>query len=367
MAADGRPRVLIVDDTPENLHILNGILKDDYVVLAAVNGEKALALTGRDPPPDIVLLDVMMPGTDGYEVCRRLKADQRTSAIPVLFVTALASEESEAKGLALGAADYITKPFKPDLVKARVQNHLQLKMYRDHLEHLVQERTSELEATRDVAIETLGSISEFRDTDTGGHVRRTMRYIRILAERLQRQPKYADELDARVIDSLSRSAALHDIGKVGIPDGILHKPARLDPDEMAEMKEHTTKGWLALNYGTERLGPDSFLHMAQEMALSHHERWDGKGYPKGLKGEEIPLSGRLMAIADVYDALISHRVYKPSLSHATAVGMLYEGRGTAFDPEILDVFLEMQESFRLAALEFADTDEERANLQPITT
>ena len=352
---DEKQRVLVVDDTPENIHILMGILRDYYTVMAANNGERALKLASMDPQPDLILLDIMMPGMDGYEVCGRLKADANTAQIPVLFVTALTSDENEAKGLEIGALDYITKPFNPVIVKARVKNHLELKRYSDQLELMVREKTSELLLTRDVTIETLGSLAEYRDPETGGHIKRTMYYVKLLAERLQRYPQFAAYLNQEMIDHLFKSAPLHDVGKVGVPDSILLKPGKLTAEEFEEIKNHTIYGRDALSVSASKLGVNSFLKVAQEMAYTHHERWDGSGYPQGLKGEEIPISGRLMAVADVYDALISQRVYKPAMPHDQAVKIIEEGREKAFDPDIVDVFIELEGEFQKIALHFTDS------------
>lgn len=356
-------KVLIVDDTPENIQVLMETLKDEYRIVAAINGEKALQLANADPMPDIILLDIMMPGMDGYEVCKRLKADEKTVAIPVIFVTAMTQEENEQKGLDLGAADYITKPFQPGLVKARVRNHLELKRHRDHLEALVLERTRELQMTQEVTIESMGALAEYRDPETGGHIKRTQNYVRLLAEHLKNHPKFKAVLDDETADLLYKSAPLHDIGKVGIPDIILLKPGRLTDEEFEEMKKHTLMGRNAIRASSKRLGDNSFLRIAVEIAYTHQEKYDGSGYPQGLKKEEIPVSGRLMAIADVYDALISKRVYKPPFSHSKAVSIIKEGKGRHFDPDMVDAFLEIQEAFRKVALDFADFEEEREALR----
>jgi len=351
-------RVLIVDDSPENIHILMEILKDHCDVSVAINGEKALKIAAMEPSMDLILLDIMMPGMDGYEVFAKLKANRKTANIPVIFVTALTADEDEAKGLELGAADYITKPFNPALVRARVKNHLELKDYRDKLEEMVREKTNELMITRDVAIETIGSLAEYRHFETGFHIKRTMNYVRLLAEKLKDHPNFKDFLNEDRIEHLWKSAPLHDIGKVGVPDSILMKPGKLTPEEFAEMQRHAIFGRDALDCSTSKLGPNSFLNIAQEMAYTHHEKWDGTGYPQGLKGAEIPVSGRLMAVADVYDALITRRVYKPAFPHHQAVDIIRDGSGTAFDPEIVEVFLQYEDDFRRIALDFADITDE---------
>ncbi len=363
MTNESTSRVLIVDDTPENIQVLMETLKAEHALLAAKNGEKALRLAFAEPRPDVILLDIMMPGMDGYEVCKQLKADVRTKDIPVLFITALTEEEDEARGLALGAVDYITKPFRPGLVKMRVRNQLELKRHRDHLDLLVKERTRELALTKEVTIESLATLAECRDPETGGHIKRTQHYVKALAQRILPHSRFAPLLDDEVIELLYLSAPLHDVGKVGVPDAILLKPGKLTDEEFVEMKKHTLYGRDSLAKAEEKLGGNSFLRQAKEIAYSHHERWDGKGYPQGLAGENIPVAARIMAIADVYDALISRRVYKPPFPVAKAVAIIAEGRGTQFDPDLCDAFLEMQDEFRMIALEFADFEEERANLQ----
>ncbi len=347
-------KVLVVDDTPENIYVLMGILKDEFDVSVASNGEKALKIVSMVPDIDLILLDIMMPEIDGYEVCARLKADKKTEAIPVIFVTALASEENEAKGLELGAVDYITKPFNPALVKARVKNHLELKCYRDRLESMVREKTSELEITRDAMIESLALLAENRHLETGSHIKRTMKYVRILADKLKEHPKFKNFLSDEFIEHVEKTAPLHDIGKVGVPDSILLKPGKLTKEEFREMQKHAKFGHNALSYSDPRLESNVFLKLAREMAYTHHEKWNGTGYPRGLKGDEIPLSGRLMAVADVYDAITTARVYKTAQSHDQAVDEIQKCSGTAFDPEIVKIFLECEKDFYRIAQEFKD-------------
>lgn len=352
-----RPNILLVDDVPANLRILVDTFRGQYEVRVATSGREALEILRGGWMPDIVLLDIMMPEMDGYEVCRRLKADSATAGIPIVFVTAMTDADDEAKGLELGAVDYVTKPFRPNLVKARVRNHLELKRHRDHLEQLVRERTVELEQTRQITIESLAGLAETRDPETGGHINRTRNYVLILAAYISgRRPEL---LDMKTVELLHASAPLHDIGKVGVPDRILLKPGKLTDEEFGEMKKHTLYGRNALARVEARLGSNSFLRLAAEIAWTHHEKWDGSGYPQGLVGEAIPLSGRLMALADVYDALVSRRVYKPPLTHSQAVAIISEGRGKHFDPGIVDAFLATAEAFRSVASEYADSPEER--------
>jgi len=356
-------RILVVDDTPENIQILAEILQDDYTVIAATNGYKALQLAKKTPRPDIVLLDVMMPGIDGFEVCARLKSEADTKDIPVIFVTALSDVGDQAEGLAVGAVDYITKPINPGLVKARIKNQLELKRHQDRLQELVEQRTEELKLTQEITIAAMGAMAEYRDPETGSHIRRTQNFVRALAIQCSLNPKYASSLDERTIEMLYQSAPLHDIGKVGIRDEILLKPGKLTEAEFEEMKKHAELGRDAISALERRLGHNSFLRYAREIAETHQEKWDGTGYPYGLQADEIPISGRLMAIADVYDALISRRVYKPPLPHSEAVRIVAEGKGNHFDPDMVDAFLEIQEQFRDIALEFFDDEEEEQMLR----
>ena len=361
--------LLIVDDTETNIDILletlSSITND---IAVALDGMAALD-TARQSPPDLILLDIMMPGIDGYEVCRRFKADPALCDIPIIFITAMSEIDNKTRGFELGAVDYITKPFEVVEVRARVKTHLALQQVRDVLarqnellEIKVRERTHELAMTQEVTIESMAALAEYRDPETGGHIQRTKNYVRVLARRLQNQPRFKDILTDEVIELLYLSAPLHDIGKVGIRDHILLKPGKLTDEEMEEMKRHTVYGRDALKVAADKLGDNSFLRFAMEIAYSHQEKWDGSGYPEGLKGEEIPVSGRLMALADVYDALISKRVYKPPFTHQRAVEIIRQGKGAHFDPGMTDAFMEIQEEFRQIALRFVDFDEERITL-----
>ncbi len=359
-----RATVLVVDDTPDNLSLISGLLKDDYKVKVANGGERALRIAAAENTPDLILLDIMMPEMDGYEVCRRLKASAQTCDIPVIFLTAKAEVDDEKKGFELGAVDYITKPISPPIVMARVRTHLALKASADflrdkaaYLEAEVAKRTREVAAIQDVTILAMASLAETRDTDTGNHIRRTQFYVKALAEKLRNQPRFSAYINDASISMLFKSAPLHDIGKVGIPDRILLKPGRLDPAEFEIMKTHTTLGYDAITHAEKLLGSQvDFLDMAKEIALSHQEKWDGSGYPQGLAGDDIPVSARLMALADVYDALISRRVYKEGMPHEQAVGIIEAGRGSHFDPDIVDAFIEIQEDFRAIAARYADSD-----------
>lgn len=360
--------VMVVDDIEINIDLLFETLNGTYQVIVAMDGFTALEIV-EENPPDLILLDILMPGMDGYEVCRRLKANAKTRSIPIVFVTSMNETEDETKGLELGAIDYLTKPVSPAIVLARVKNHLELKLAKEELENQneileqkVQERTLELALTQEATIESMAVLAEYRDPETGGHIQRTKNYVRALAVYLMEHPRFRDYLDESATELLYKSAPLHDIGKVGIADQILLKPGKLTRKEFQEMKKHAAYGHGAILAAQGKLGANSFLRFAGEIALTHHEKWDGTGYPKGLAGEEIPISGRLMALADVYDALISKRVYKPPFTHKKAVKMIARGKGKHFDPDIVEAFLALSEDFRQIALKYADHDEERRAL-----
>ncbi len=354
--------ILIVDDSPDSLALLSSLLKEVYRVKVAITGEKALEIAVGDDIPDLILLDIMMPNMDGYEVCRLLKQNPKTAGIPVIFLTAKTAAMDEEKGFELGAEDYITKPPSPSILMARIRTHLRLKNVRDfledkneYLEGEVERRTREVGVIQNVTMIAMGSLAETRDNETGNHIRRTQNYIKLLAEKMKTHPGFKEQLTSGTIELLYKSAPLHDIGKVGIPDKILKKPGKLDPDEFEVMKKHTTIGRDAIIAAEKNLGSHtSFLSLAREIAWSHHEKWDGSGYPRGLAGDAIPLPGRLMAIPDVYDALISERVYKKAFTHEETVNIIKQGVGTHFDPDIANHFLEISEKFREIAIAFSD-------------
>jgi len=356
-----RSRILIVDDEKFYIDLLVNLLQDDYQISIAKNGESALKRALNSHPPDLILLDVMMPDIDGYEVCRQLKQNPGTANIPVIFLTVKSEINDEIHGFELGAVDYISKPMSPPIVKTRVNNHLILSRSKKLLENQtrlleqqVEERTREIAKTQDVAIYCMASLAETRDNETGYHIRRTQHYIRLLSEHLKTHPDYSHYLNDKNIALLFKSAPLHDIGKVGVPDKILLKPGKLNDDEWQQMKSHSQIGYNALFRAEEELGSSSFLEIAKEIALTHHEKWDGSGYPQGLKGNEIPISGRFMAIADVYDALISKRVYKHAFSHEQAVKIILVEKGTHFDPDIVDAFEQLQAEFELISKKYSD-------------
>lgn len=368
--APQKPLVLVVDDAPQNLSLMDDLLSDAYVVKVAPNGPRALKIARSTPQPELILLDIMMPEMDGYDVCRQLKADPQTHDIPVIFLTAKTQLADEHLGFALGAVDYITKPISPAIVLARIRTHLTLrsaavflKDQNAYLEAEVARRIQETRLTEEATIVAMTSLAETRDNETGHHILRTQRYVRALAQALRNHPRFAHYLHAEAIDLLFRSAPLHDIGKVGIPDRILLKPGKLDADEFEIMKTHTTLGHVAIERAKAHIGrPIAFLDVAGEIALSHQEKWDGSGYPQGLAGDAIPISARLMAVADVYDALISRRVYKEAFSHDHALRIMVEGKGRHFDPDVIDAFLSIQDSCQAIALEFSDSDADIAEL-----
>jgi putative two-component system response regulator len=359
--------VLVVDDTPDNLMLMSGLLKDYYKVKVANSGERALKIAQSDTPPDLILLDIMMPEMDGYEVCKRLKSDINTRNIPVIFLTAKTEVDDETHGFELGASDYVTKPISPPIVLARVKAHLAIKKVQDFLqdknafmEDEINRRIAEMIAIQDVTIHAMASLAETRDNETGNHIRRTQHYVKLLAEKLRNNPRFAYFLnDDKTIELLFKSAPLHDIGKVGIPDKILLKPGRFEPEEFEIMKTHTTIGRDTILQAEKELGIEvPFLRLAKEIAYSHQEKWDGSGYPEGLSGDDIPISARLMAVADVYDALISRRVYKAGMPHEKAIEIIMEGKGKHFDPDVADAFLELSEEFKRIAATFVDSDED---------
>jgi len=318
--------ILIVDDAPLNLRVLAGILEPQYQIVPATGGAAALAAALAAPRPDLVLLDVNMPGMDGFEVCRRLKTDPRTRAIPVIFVTALGEVEDERRGFEAGAVDYVLKPVRAPIVLARVATQLALADQNRALEEKVNERTAELNATRLEIIRRLGRAAEYKDNETGMHVLRMSFYSRAIA--------LAAGCGAEFAETLLQAAPMHDIGKIGIPDRILLKPGKLDDEEWKLMRRHPQIG-----AGIIGRHPSPLLEMARQVALTHHEKWDGNGYPRNLRGADIPLEGRIVALADVFDALTTERPYKKAWPVEEALALVRRERGAHFDPELTDAFL----------------------------
>ncbi len=360
-----REVILIVDDSPDVLMTISELLKADYHLRVANSGAKALQLASADPP-DLILLDVLMPEMTGHQVCRRLKGDPETREVPVIFLTSMADEADEEEGFILGAVDYIAKPVSGPILKARLKLHLSLKLAKDFINDKnqflvsqVSKRARELEHIQDVTIQALASVAETRDNETGHHILRTQNFVRALAEHLQRQPRFALTLTQSNIDLMVKSAPLHDIGKVGIPDHILLKPGKLTPEEFEQMKRHPSLGMEALERAERLTGRSApFLQMAKEIAWCHHEKWDGNGYPRGLAGERIPVSARLMALADVYDALVSPRVYKRAMSHDEATRIIVAGRGAHFDPLVVDAFLVLADVFMAISARYKEEEAE---------
>ncbi|MDR3321333.1 MAG: response regulator [Synergistaceae bacterium] len=352
-----RSTVLVVDDTALNIDILEAALSDRYETITAMDGETALAIVEKTPP-DIILLDVVMPGMSGYDVCIKLKENPETVDIPVIFLTAMTDIHDKARGFELGAVDYMVKPFAILEVQARLDVHLSLlnakkalKEQNEMLEIKVRERTQELAITQGVIIEAMASLAETRDSETADHVMRTRYYVEALCAKLRPHPKFKDYLTSIHASDLGTAATLHDIGKVGVPDHILLKPARLTPEEYEEIKKHATYGHEILSKLVSRLPNNMFLKLADEIAWTHHEKWDGNGYPRKLKGEEIPIPGRLMAIADVYDAIVSPRVYKAPMPHDEAVGFIIGESGRHFDPDVAEALRQLGSTFQYIARE----------------
>jgi putative two-component system response regulator len=335
--------ILVVDDTPENLMILTDILKPFYKVKVANNGIKALNLIAAGHIPDLILLDIMMPELSGYEVCKKLKSDPFTRSIPILFVTALTEGKDEAEGLSLGAVDYITKPLNASIVLARIRTQITLLQYQRNLEQKLAERTEEIVHTRMEVIRQLGRAAEYKDNETGTHILRMSAYAKIIAQKIG--------LDTARTELIFLSAAMHDIGKIGTPDSILKKEGALSLEEWEIVKEHPLQG-------AEIIGnhQSALLQTARIVALTHHEKFDGTGYPYGIKGHDIPLTGRIVAIADVFDALTSKRPYKEAWSMEQAVAYLEEQKGKHFDPELVDAFLSCEEEIKAIMEQFKDAE-----------
>ncbi|MCL2191051.1 MAG: response regulator [Treponema sp.] len=348
---DNKPTILIVDDVEINIMILEEILRDDYGVLAASNGRQGLeALRSAKVLPKLVLLDVVMPEMNGREMFEEMKADARLGRIPAIFITA--ENDSESELLAAGAVDFINKPFLPEIVKLRVRNQIALKNYSDNLEKMVEEKTAEATKTLDNALQGLANAIEYRNLESGEHVRRTQLYVQALCEHLiESGSAYAGDLIELQPDTIMKSMALHDIGKISIPDRILLKPGRLDPDEYEIMKTHTTRGAQIIGELGD-IGSSMYLKHCEDICYAHHERWDGRGYPRQLAGTDIPLVARLAAASDVYDALVSVRVYKPAMPCSEAVNMIVEARGTQFDPLVVDALVAIQDRFQAITVKY---------------
>ena len=362
MSTENNATVLVIDDSPENLFVLSELLRPQYRVLAATSGERGLRVANDTPRPDLILLDVVMEGMDGYAVFDQLRSNHRTRDIPIIFLTALSDPGDEEWGLLLGAADYIAKPITRAVVLARVRAQLEAKQARDWLKNQnatleaeVARRMAENDLTQQVTIRALAHLAEARDPETGNHILRTQGYVQRMAVGLRAHPRFSATLTDGYIDLLARSAPLHDIGKVGIPDSILLKPGKLTAEEWDVMKTHAKLGSDAIESAERDIKMSlAFLSVAKEIAHWHHEKWDGSGYPDGLVGDAIPIAARLMAIADVFDAVISQRVYKAAMSNEQAREIIAAGSGKHFDPDIAGAFLEGFDDFVAIAERYRD-------------
>jgi len=342
---ENKPAVLVVDDIETNVMILEEILKDDYNVITAYNGMEALEKLKNAPIlPKIILLDVVMPHMDGRELFNKIKSDKAYQRIPIIFITA--ENDSESELLAAGAVDFINKPFLPEIVKLRVRNQIALKNYSDNLEVMVAEKTEEATRTLDNALQGLANVIEHRDLESGEHVKRTQLFVKALIEYLVASNSvYAEDIKRLQPEMIVRSMALHDVGKIAIPDKILLKPGKLDPEEYEIMKTHTTRG-KDIIHELGDINSSIYLKHCEDICYGHHERWDGKGYPRQLKGNEIPLAARLASLADVYDALVCARVYKVAMPYEEALDIIAQGKGTQFDPVVADAIVHIQDEFQ---------------------
>ncbi len=363
-----RKKIFLVDDNVTNLTVGKNTLSEKYDVFTIPSGEKMFKVLEKILP-DMILLDIEMPDMNGYDVIKILKEKEETRSIPVIFVTAKGDAGSELEGLSLGAIDYISKPFSPPLLLKRIEVHLlveeqkkELKNYNENLEEMVLEKTRTVLELQNVILKTVAELVEFRDDETGGHIERTKSYLEILVNALVEQGLYAEEVNSWDKELLLLSAQLHDVGKISIKDSILQKPGKLTDEEFDEMKRHTTNGMKMIDRIEKNTSQNAFLAYAKVLAGYHHEKWNGTGYPHGLSCTDIPLEGRIMAIADVYDALISQRPYKKPFTHEQAVEIITEGRGTHFDPLLADLFLSVASQFDYVAQKINAQNDERTFL-----
>jgi putative two-component system response regulator len=349
--------ILAVDDNPVNLQIIDKLLSTVYQVRVARSGRKALELINNNIDPDLILLDVMMPELDGYEVCKFLKDDAKFKEIPVIFLTALTDSKDEEYGFDVGGVDFIRKPINPATLLARINNHIKIDKKNKALANRVKDNELQLDIIRDITLNSLLNLAKYRDNETGQHIIRTQNYVKVLATKMREYPSYDGQLSAREIELMYKSSPLHDIGKVAVPDSILKKPGSLSSEEFEIMKKHAEYGFEVLSNAEKNSGINeekSFLRVAKEIAYYHHEKWDGSGYPCKLKNQEIPISARFMAVADVYDALINKRVYKPAMPHQKAVEIIKKGKGTQFAPDVIDAFVSIQDEFNDIAKDYPE-------------
>ena len=354
--ANEKQIVMMVDDSMASLTMGKSILKDKYNVYPIDSGEKLLGILQK-VMPDLILLDVSMPEMDGYEVIKRLKASSKTQDIPIIFLTSRDDPGNELEGLSLGAVDYISKPFSPALLIQRIENHLllaarknELKIHNEQLKKMIKEQAEKIQEFQYAVMSTVAEVVEFRNDVIGGHIERTQNCYKILLDKIIEEKLYANITADWDVDFLIPSSLLHDVGKIMISEQILNKPGKLTPEEFDEIKRHTSYGIKVIDRITQITQEHSFLDHARIIAGTHHERWDGKGYPKGLSGEDIPLQGRIMAIIDVYDALIALRPYKQPITSGEAEKIIIDGKGTQFDPELVEVFRKVAPQFAHFAL-----------------
>lgn len=350
-----KSNIILVDDDSVNLMVGKNALSDDYDVLTIPSGEKLLTLL-QTVHPDLILLDISMPGMDGYEVLQKIKEDEQTSDIPVMFLTAKNDAESELHGLTLGAIDYITKPFSTPLLKKRIETLLlflqqkkTLQKYNNNLQAIVQEKTKTVVELQNVVLNTVAELVEYRDNITGAHIGRTQDLLKHLLDEIIRQGVYSNEIIGWDLSFILPSSQLHDVGKIIIPDSILKKRGKLTDEEFDLMKQHPVQGAEIIETIQKSTTEHAFLQHAKTFALYHHEKWNGSGYPYGLKGEDIPLQGRLMAVVDVYDALVSERSYKKQMSHEEAAQIIIEESGSHFDPHLVEIFKIVEGKFKETA------------------
>ena len=358
-------KILIIDPSVEIINSITEIINNEIETDNATSSENALEKIHTRSLPDLIISDVTMKGMSGFKLLEILKANEQTKDIPFIFMKWVNEFIDETRGLELGAVDFIIKPIRPNIVMKIIQNQLELKTYRDSLEELVQERTKEISQMQEATIQILAALAESRNPGSLGHIVRVQKFIKLLALRLKNHSRFSHFLNDYNIDLLYKTSPLHDIGKVGIPDNILLKAGKLNHIEYECIKKHPIFGHDALLHAEKQVGHNSFLSMAREMAHFHQERWDGSGYPQGLKGDEIPISARLLAIVDVYDSLISKRVYKSPKSHFEAVQLIMDQRGKHFDPDIADAFFGLKDKFKEIAIKYADYDEEKEILKKI--
>jgi len=363
-------RIMVVDDTPQNLRLLENLLTErGYRVFALPNGEMALRAAAKHMP-DLILLDIDMPGLTGYEVCERLKRDPQLAEVPVIFISALSETADKVRAFEAGGVDYVTKPIKFDEVAARVATHLKIRAlqasleeHNKRLEEIVAAQVRKISASQMATIFALAKLAENRDTDTGEHLERVQEYCRVLAQDLQRSSAYSCLIGDDFIENIYQASPLHDIGKVAIPDNVLLKPGKLSNEEFEVMKTHTTVGAQTLKAVLDHYPENTFVRMGIDIARHHHERWNGTGYPDGLRAEDIPLSARVMAVVDVYDAFRSDRCYRNALSHESTWEIILAGGGTQFDPVIIDRFRRLESTFQ----EIFEKTARKRGAQPVVT